>query len=284
MQTFLYHANIAGRLAAWWAKVPIVVSGIRVAEKRSKMRLRMDRLTERFVSRHVCVSQAVANFMIEHAKLPKEKVITIANGVDAQFYREATPADLTAYGIPPGSNTLLFVGRLDEQKAPFDLLRACESILTERQSMHLLMVGDGPLQAEIIQWTQQHHLAHCIHLAGFQNDIAGFYQAADCLVLPSHWEGMPNVVLEAMAAGLPVIATDVEGSCEIVEHKKTGLLVPPNNIQALTEAIINQAENLNLMREYADLAQHIVVKEFTHEAVVRKYTDLYQSLLSEIQS
>jgi len=278
LQSFLYHANIVGRIAARRACVPIVVSGVRVAEKRSKRRLWLDWLTDRLVTHHVCVSAAVAQFMIDQAGLPAEKVTTIPNGVDAACFAEAKPVDLSQFSIPKNSTTLLFVGRLDPQKAPLNLMQACEPVLSRQKQVHLLLVGDGPLKPDIESWIEQHSLVNRIHLTGWRDDVAGIYKAAHCLVLPSLWEGMPNVVLEAMAAGLPVVATNVEGCNELIQDHQTGLLVPPDDISALSEAISAMLQNPNRASEYAQSSQVIVFKYFTQNIMAQKYIELYEKL------
>jgi len=279
LQTFLFHANIVGRIAGRLAGVPVIVSGIRVAERRSRFRLWLDRITERLVTRHVCVSGAVADFSIKRGRLSAEKIVVIPNGVDVERFKSALPADLSQYGIPPGGRTLLFVGRLDPQKGPRLLLRAVKGLLPVHRNLHLLMVGDGPLATDLKEWVRAQQLEQQIHFAGWRPDVPSLLKACDALVLPSRWEGMPNVVLEAMAAGRPVVATRVEGVSELVTDRETGLLVEPGSIEALAGGIALLLAEPDLGKTAGIAAQHTAETRFTADIVASAYADLYATLL-----
>lgn len=279
LQTYLYHANIAGRIAGRRAGVKHIVSGIRVAEKRGKLRLWIDRVTENRVDRHVCVSRAVAKFSREVGKLSTEKIVVIPNGVDADRFANAAPADLSQFGIPAGSQTVLFVGRLDPQKSPFVLLGAFQGILHAHSDVHLLFVGDGPLASALNDWVHAHGLANNIHFAGRRDDVASIMRASRCLALPSSWEGMPNVVLEAMAAGLPVVATDVEGTSEVIRNHQTGVLVPPDSPRELASMLTMLLTDATQAQALGAAAQVSVRNDFTWEQVVARYDRLYRDLV-----
>jgi glycosyltransferase involved in cell wall biosynthesis len=279
LQTFLYHANITGRLAAWTAGVPHVVCGIRVAERRGRMRLRIDRLTDWMVDRHVCVSESVAEFARMEGGLPARKLVVIPNGVDAARFAEASPADLVPFGIPRSARTLLFVGRLDFQKGPELLIEAADRVLTAHADAHVLLVGDGPLRARLAAQAQQTAVADRIHFAGARSDVPMLMRASYALVLPSRWEGLPNVVLEAMSAGLPVVATAVEGTREVVKSGETGWLVPPDSVDALADALDRLLSHYEGVPAIARRAQDAVQERFTWCGATRSYVDLYRSLL-----
>jgi len=280
LQTFLWHANIVGRFAARRAGVPHVVSGIRVAEKRSRWRLRLDRWTERYVDRHVCVSQAVADFSVHESGLCPQRTVVIPNGVDVEAFGNAAPADLSAFGVPAGAPILLSVGRLDPQKDPLSLVRAVGRLAPSRPDLHLLLVGQGTLEMEIAQAAADAGIADRVHLAGWQPDIAGIMSSSDLLVLASLWEGLPNVLLEAGASGLPIVATRAEGVSEIVDDGVTGRLVTIGDDQALADAIDRVLSDPTSSAASAARLQQRVAEDFTWPAVVAQYADLYRSLLS----
>ncbi len=280
LQTFLYHANIVGRLAGKTARVPLIVSGIRVAEKRSGFRLWFDRATDWMVARHVCVSQDVAAFSAARGRLPASKLCVIPNGVDAARLAEAPPADLAQFGIPPGSRTLLFVGRLDPQKGPFVLLAAVKDLLARHADLYVLLVGDGPLREKLRGWVAKENLASRIHFGGRRSDVPSLLQASELFVLPSLWEGLPNVVLEAMAAGIPVVASRVEGVSDLLVDGRTGLIVPPNSAVLLSKAIEQVLADPAQARKMARNAQHIVQERFAWQHVIDQYEQLYSELLA----
>jgi glycosyltransferase involved in cell wall biosynthesis len=201
LQTFLFHANIIGRFAAKTSGVKRVLSGIRVAERRSAWPLRLDRWTQSKVDKHVCVSQSVADFSIQRAGLDPSKIVVIPNGVDAEQFSNAAPFDLTQFGVGANSRVLLAVGRIDDQKDPLRLLTAFNQIASRFQDVELLYVGHGSMETQLRQQIQESDFSSRVHLAGWQPDIAGIMQASSALVLASLWEGMPNVVLEAAVVG-----------------------------------------------------------------------------------
>jgi len=128
LQTFLFHANLAGRIAAWFAGVAHVVSGIRVAEKRRNAYLRLDRVTEWMVEKHVCVSDAVRDHSLQVGRLNPTKLVVIPNGVDYEKFSSAAPLTLSPWKIEPTDRVWVTVGRLDPQKGPWDLLHAVQQL------------------------------------------------------------------------------------------------------------------------------------------------------------
>ncbi len=279
LQTYLHHANIAGRIAGRLAGVEAIVCGIRVAEKRSRVPLWLDRWTGRLVTRHVCVSRDVAEFSKTRGRLLGDKLTVIPNGVDAELFASAAPADLNQFDIPADAKTVLFVGRLDPQKGPFILLAAVEGVVRAHPEFHLLIVGDGPLRAACAQWVKAHGLSHHVHFAGRRSDVPSLMRASHCLAVPSLWEGMANVVLEAMAAGLPVIATSVEGTSELIQNHVTGLLISPGSPQELAGALTLVLTDPVQAGALGRAAQVFVSEKFTWNTCVERYERLYQGLL-----
>lgn len=280
LQTFLFHANLAGRFAASLAGVPHVLSGIRVSEKRTNGHLFLDRWTNSLVDLNICVSQSVADFSVQQGKLSESKVTVIPNGVEFEVFDTAEAMDLSPWGIPQEAKVILFVGRLDPQKAPGDLLTAFACFAEQVADFHLLFVGDGPLKAELQQNASQLPCTSRVHFAGWQPQIPQLMQAADCLVLPSLWEGMPNVVLEAMASGLPVISTAVDGVSELIQNGEQGVLVAtgsPAEIQQALQALYTRPAVFHKM---AENAQNTVKKEFTWDSIAHKYELMYEKILA----
>lgn len=277
LQTFLFHANLAGRWAAWRTGVPHVVSGIRVAERRRNLYLWLDRWTESCVDKHVCVSQAVADFSRDRGGLDPHKLRVIPNGVDYERFATAAPMNLRPWKISGDDEVWVTVGRLDPQKGPWDLLTAVEKLHATQPRLKLLWAGEGPLRNEMHQWIAAHQLQDVVHLIGWQKDIPGLLRAARGFVLSSHWEGMPNVVLEALAAGLPVVSTRVEGVSEIITHGETGWLV--GEVQDFSTSWEMVLQNPAEAKLIAAAGQRRVREHFTWEAMARQYMDLYDELL-----
>ncbi len=213
MQSFLFHANVIGTLAARQAGVQRLAIGARVADPswwRAIIEQRMAQGADRVVS----VSQDVARQVRQRWKLRPEKSVVIPNGIDLEVVDVATPVDLSSLGVPPGVRPLVFVGRLDKQKG-VDRLPRLAGMLTTLDA-HLLIVGDGPWKTRLMKCVAERGIAKRVHFAGWQPNIPGILKSCRMLLLPSRYEGMPNVLLEAMAVGLPVLATPVEGVLEIL--------------------------------------------------------------------
>ncbi len=278
VQCFLFHANFVGRLAAWRAGVPRVVCGIRVAERRSRVPLWLDRLTQGLVDHNVCVSQAVAEFSIRLSGLKPSKISVIPNAVDFERFANAVAVDRSSLGLS-AAPLVLFVGRLDPQKAPFNLLEAFAHLLERHPDWQLLFVGDGSLRVSMDDWGAKRGVGNRIRIVGWRPDVPELLKAADLLALPSLWEGMPNIVLEAMAAGLPVVVSRVEGTEELIRDGETGLLVTPGSATELErqiESILTSPELSSRVRSAAQLA---VQKLFTMDRMVSAYEQLYARLV-----
>ncbi|MBW3539216.1 MAG: glycosyltransferase, partial [Planctomycetes bacterium] len=279
LQCFLHHANIAGRLAGRVAGAPHIVCGLRVAEKRGRWRLRIDRWTGRLVDRWVAVSRSVARFSIEAGGLPSERVVVIPNGIDFGRFSTAPPADLSEFGLRSGERAILFAGRLDHQKGIPDLLEACDQVLSDTADTHLLIAGAGPLETLVGERIRESPSGTRMHLIGRRDDLPRLLRAAAVFVLPSRWEGLPNVVLEAMSAGCPVVATAVEGSSEVIDDGRTGLLTPVAHPQSLAAAIQRILAEPNLADALGHEAQAIAMKWLTWHDVALRYEQLYGELL-----
>jgi glycosyltransferase involved in cell wall biosynthesis len=297
LQTFLFHGNIAGRIAGKLAGVPIIVSGIRVAEKEKRWHLRLERLTHRLVHRHVCVSPEVAAFSIREARLAPDSVTVISNGVDVERFADAWPLRNSDLGAPPETRWIIAVGRLHPQKGHQLLIDAVAPLLQSHPAWRLMIVGDGPLRAELQQLIDDQQCHDRIVLLGFRDDIPRLLKTASLFVLPSLWEGQPNVLSEAIAAHLPVIATNVEGvQCRPeefqpddrgarrltpggVQHNITGLIVAPGDVAELRAAI---AVLLDSPDRLAEMSSNTYLESrylLTTKDMVSNYDHLYSELL-----
>ncbi len=281
LQTFLFHANILGRFAGWSAGVPHIVSGIRVADRRSRFFSRVDRWTNGLVERNVCVSRGVADYCEKECGFSPAKTVVIPNGVDARPFLQAEPFNWQQLGLPHDAKVLLTIGRLEEQKGIDDLLTAFAIVAPKFPSAHLALVGDGPDHTKLKACSVSLALAHRVWFLGRRTDVPQLLAGADLFVLASRWEGMPNVVLEAMAAGLPVVATRVEGTSELLAEGQTGWLVPAKDPQALAHRIVSVMKFPDTALAVGLAAQKSVKSQFTTEAMVARYVALYRQLAAD---
>jgi glycosyltransferase involved in cell wall biosynthesis len=279
VQSFLFHANIAARLAAWRAGVPVMLSGIRVAERRGRWRLWADRLTDRLVAKHVCVSRDVAEFSAQTGRLPRHKLVVIPNGVDVVRFRDAQCADLSELAGGAKRRYVIYVGRLDEQKGVRWLLEHAATWMKRLVAHDLLIVGEGPYRSALERAAREENIAQRVHFLGWRSDVPSLLKAADVLVLPSQWEGMPNVVLEAMAAGRAIVANRVEGVAELLGPGADQQTVAGREGQAFANLLGDIASNPLQRNELGAINQRRAEAEFSLERAANAYAELWNSLL-----
>jgi glycosyltransferase involved in cell wall biosynthesis len=280
LQCFLFHANVLGAIAAPRAGVPRLCWGVRVAEPERRWRDWAARRLAGRVDRHVCVSRDVAEFWVRRMRIPPERATVIPNGVDLAW-AEAAPLDLTRLGLPSGARVLVCVGRIDAQKNTAWLIELAPRLLAELPGRHLLLVGQGPLLAQLRTRADELGLAGRVHFVGWRPDVPAILAASEMLLLPSRWEGMPNVVLEAMAVGLPVVATAAEGVRELLGPDAGCQVIPHGDAAALVQAAARLASDGLLRGELGAQNRRRAAEHFSLEAMVRRYEALYDELCPE---
>lgn len=280
VQTFLLHGNVFGAWAAHKAGIPRVVTGLRVAERRGRWRLWLERWAARWAMRHVAVSESVSQFARTSGGLKAERIVVIPNGVDVEAFRAATPARLEELGVPAGRKVVASIGRLDPQKGLNWLLESAPRWLGACPQHDLLIVGQGPERVRLERQAAGLGIAPRVHFAGWREDIAGILKSSDLLVLSSAWEGMPNILLEAMAAGLPVVARQVEGVAEVL-GEGTGARAQSsevNNAQDFCDKLVTILTHSELGRRLGLENQRRVAENFRWDQMIGRYAELYRVL------
>jgi starch synthase (maltosyl-transferring) len=277
VQTYLFHANVLGAWAACQAGVPHVVTGIRVAERRNRWHLWLARWADRFVDHHVCVSESVRDFSVKWGGLPPEKLVVIPNAVDLERFAAAQGASRQSLGAAADAPLLVCVGRLDEQKGVAWLLESMRQVIQKHPACELLLVGDGPDRESLQRAALQLGISSA-HFLGFRGDIPQLLAASDLYVLPSRWEGMPNVVLEAMASGRAIVATDVEGVREALGPNAKHQVVSANDPSGFSERIATLLADSALRQRLGTANQQRAAEAFSFAAMVGAYEQLYLEL------
>ncbi len=279
VQTFLFHANVLGAWAARRAGTPRVATGIRVAERYSRWHLWLARWADRHVDRHVCVSGGVREFSRHEGRLPAEKLLVIPNAIDVEKYARATPISRHELGVGENAKLIACVGRLERQKGVDWLLEVMRGVEAQTPSSHLLLIGDGPQRGALQRQARRLGLTR-VHFLGFRRDVPEIFAACDLVALPSRWEGMPNVVLEAMAAGRAVIGTDVEGVRELLAPNDAEQVSPRHAPEKFGAQILKLLRDDELRNRLGLLNQERAQAVFTPAATVAAYERLYCELLS----
>lgn len=281
LHTHLFHADILGRLAAAKAGVRAVISTAHVVEGRFRpWRHWVERATSHLVDAEVCVSEAVRRYMLEHGCMPVEKLRVIWNGVDPA--RFAGPFDRASIrrslGIRGDEPLLLSVGRLRRQKGHDIALRAFAIISGRMPSARLLVAGDGPERKRLERLVRRLGLEGRACFIGQRRDVPELLAAADCVLMPSRYEGFGLAVAEAMAAGRPVVASRVDSLMELIEDGVSGLLVEPEDPQALAEGALKVLGSSSLAQSLGARGKARVVERFTLQAMLKAHEELYEML------
>lgn len=268
--TSLFHANFVGRLASWNLGKP-VIAGHRVAERRARWHLWLERVTGGLVSHHVMVSESVRQFLIEQHIAKPDNSSVIYNGVDVERFATAVPAEFQA----PGP-VALYAGRLDQQKGIEILFDAWPVVRHAIPAASLVLAGNGPLRQLVEAAAGQDNSVHWI---GFQPDLAPWYRRADVVVLPSLWEGLPNVLLESLVSGTPCVVSDVEGVREVFDGRDQ-TVVPPGDSAALSAAIIQELSAAPGGEELQQSTQAIIGNRFTWKNCAVAWTQLLDDVVT----
>jgi sugar transferase (PEP-CTERM/EpsH1 system associated) len=286
-------AALECQVPAAWAGVPVRIHGEhgRDAADPNGMRLRyqwLRRAYRPFVHRYVALSQDLAGYLEQRVGVPSRHIAQIYNGVDTARFRPAAGARVALAGCPfadPSLFVLGTVGRMQDVKAQPILaqafVRALQLQPALRQRLRLVMVGDGPLRAQALQLLDAAGMAGLAWLPGERPDVPDVMRGLDCFVLPSLAEGISNTILEAMASGLPVLATDVGGNAELVVQGETGEIVPAANVEALAHGLLRMTGDAARAARMGRAGRVLVESRFSLPAMVAAYQGQYDLLLSE---
>jgi glycosyltransferase involved in cell wall biosynthesis len=273
-------AGIIGRVAAAIADVPAVVHtvhGVPFADDRNALLnqfvLTCERLAARYTDRIITNADLMAEEYLNRGIGTRDQYMTIPSGINLKPFRDASPAE----DLPGGRPRIVMVGRLADGKG-FDVLFDAVTEITHELSV--CIVGDGPLVDTLESDIETRGLSDRVFLAGYRDDVPRVLAASDVLVLPSFREGTPRVITEAMAAGLPVVATDIAGIPEQVEHGESGYLIPPGDAATLANRLNELLADPQLRERFGQRGSELAT-QFSVEAMVDATTSLYELLLSE---
>jgi len=281
VQTWLFAANAYGRAAARACGVRCLVASERCVDPwKSDSQLLVDRFLARWTSRIVANSPAVRDFYTERG-LPAGLFEIIPNAVQPAVASTFTRAQLLALlGLPDRTRLVGLIGRLWRQKRVKDAIWAADLLKVIRDDVHLLILGDGPLRARLEKFRDQVRIRDRVHFLGHRDDVADLLPHFDVLLSTSGYEGQSNAILEAMAAAVPVVASDIPGTRDLVVPGETGYLAPVGDRAAFAGHINRLLDDRALAATVAQAAQRRAAEQFSVAAMIARYTDLYRTLLA----
>ncbi|GIK56062.1 MAG: glycosyltransferase [Chloroflexi bacterium] len=275
-------ANLLGRVAARRYTQAAVICGQRSVGSGSWWPQYVERAASRWADLYIANSHAGARWLAEQAHVPPAKIRTIHSGLDAVPFMQVARGQIRpSLSIPPDTPLIVSVGNLRKVKDQQTLIRAAHQLQQQGRPFHLLLVGDGQRRAALEQLTRDLNLADHITFMGRRADVSAILADSDIKVLSSRSEGLPAAIMEAMAAGLPVVATAVGGVPELVQDGLTGQLVPPDNAPALADALAVLLQNPSLRQQYGRVGQQYLLTHFSLPDKVAELEQVYHSLTQE---
>ncbi len=280
VHTWMFPANAYGRHAARWAGAPRLIASHRCVDLRqAAWQFAVDRHLAGVTDRIVVNAPGVAQFHADHG-INRQRLQVIPNGVPAARPSRLSRDELLAMlGLEPSVRLIGAVGRLWPQKRVKDLIWASELLHLVQPNARLLVFGDGPLRRRLERFRSQVEADGHVLLLGHREDVADFLPHLEILWHASEYEGMPNAVMEAMAAGLPVVASDVSGNRDLVVPDVTGYLFPLGDRAELVHYTDRLLADAALRDRLGKAGQQRVADEFSVAAMVDQYLDLYQEIL-----
>ena len=283
-------AGMIGRWAAWLAGVPCIVHTVHGwsfndAQPAATRRLYsgLERLTARITDRLVVVSEADRRRGLELGIGREDLYRLVRSGIDVREYRTPSQARERVreqLGFDAADVVVGTLACLKAQKAPLDFVEAARLARRSNPRLRFFIAGDGPLRGAVEERIASAGLSGDIKLLGWRRDAADLVHAMDLFLLTSRFEGLPRAVLQAMAAGVPVIATAVDGTPEVVIDRETGILVPPGRPEVAAEHLVSLSDDPAARARLAAAARSRLGTEFDIDNMVRELDRLYLELLS----
>ena len=288
VHTHTSKAGFVGRLAAHLARVPAILHtahGFAFHEESpAPIRLfysALERLASRWCDRIVSVSEFHREWAIDLGMCNPRQILAIPNGIsEAPRIRDVGPAELRReMGAGPGELVILSMARLADGKGLEYLIQAAALIPMAERNMRIVIAGDGPARARLEQLAATLAVTDRVHFLGFREDVGDLLAASDMVVLPSLREGLSIALLEAMAAGKPIVATSIGSQREVASHADMARLVPPADARALSDAIVKLAAEPAQMTRLGTNARAVYKSRYTEYRMLDSYRQLYLDLL-----
>ena len=284
VHSHMFWSSLFASPIAWACRVPVIVETLHGTEawrtgwKANNM---LDRATSSFVSKYVAVSASDARFLATKKRVPVGKIAIIHNGIDVAPFNAVNMERnklREALGFTDNDLVLIMVARMHRGKGHRILFDAMRRLIGPYPTLKLICLGEGEEQSQLRELSERYALSHCIRFLGYQKNVAEWLRAVDINVLPTFYEGLPLTVLEAMAAGLPTVASNVGGIPDAIQHGVSGVLVPPGDAVILADSISALLREPATRSRLGHAAQDRVRQNFCLEQQVSGTEKMYRDL------
>jgi glycosyltransferase involved in cell wall biosynthesis len=295
-------AGILGRIAAYFAGVPVIVHTFHGFGFNNRQKpwtrwlfIALEKICAPLSTHLVFVSEENRKEAAELGigkKVPKSLIrsgiqLTPTSGRSnvEKDNRAENKIQRALKGIPPDSWRVAYVGNFKPQKNPMDLARVAFEVLKQKPNTHFLLAGEGELQMSVENWCRDQGILEHVHFLGWcrrYDDVQKIFDASNCFLMTSLWEGLPRSLVESFAAGKPAVAYGVDGVRDILVDEETGFLIPPGNVQLAAEKILWLAEHPEKAAKMGEKGRERITKDFDIDLMVRQQEELYKSLYDAV--
>ena len=276
-------ADVPGRFLAKKAGIPVVISAIRSTDPWRKCHhVKLDRLTLRWADFFISNSKAGKESRIHRERYQPSLIDVIHNGIapPPDFTKQQKKSFLKKYGIPDQRKPVVcMIANLRIMKGHRDVIRAMKKIIHTFPDIMFIFAGRDDSGGKVPELADHYGVMNNIKFTGYCPDPAEILSVSDAFILPSHWEGCPTSLIEAMSFGLPCIASRVGGIPEIVTHDHDGVLIPPKKPSAVADSLVSLLKNPEKMKNLGDSARATYRKKFTVDEMVKKHERIYAELI-----
>lgn len=288
LHSHMFQSSLYASPVGWASRVPVILETPHVAENWRKGWLsagfNVDRVVGTMIDHYIAVSKANADYLVHQKRLPSTKITVIHNGTNLKKFNPSLaprPGFRASFNLDEADPLLVVPARLEAQKGHRILLTALRRVVQEFPRIRVACVGEGSLRADLERAAEAFGLASTVRFVGFQTNIAEWFAASDFVVLPSLYEGLPLVAIEALACGRTVVASAADGTPEVVVNGMTGLTVPPGDSIALAHAVLKLLRSPDLRLKLAQNGRTFVEENFNLEIQIKKTQNLYLRILRE---
>lgn len=282
VHTHDFRSDLFGLICAKLCRKPIIatVHGWIANDKKGKVYTWVDKQLLRFMNHIISVSKRTAG-LARKSGIADKKITVINNALKLENYSKNKKHGNIRKELGFSEEDILAanIGRLSPEKGQLEFLQAGKALLKENENIKLLLIGVGPDQARLEKYVSENKMEQAVIFMGFRNDMVDIYNDIDLVIQSSYTEGMPNVILESLLMAVPVIATDVGGTAEIVEHEKTGVLLKAGDTSALIDKIRDYLTDSEKYSKMAEAGENVIKTHFSHEGRIRQLAEQYNQLM-----
>jgi glycosyltransferase involved in cell wall biosynthesis len=281
LHTHEFRSDLIGLVCAKIRKIPIITTlhGWIANGLKGKFYVILDKAILRFFD-HIIVVSNIMKEQVQKLRVPESKISVLYNSLIIDRYQPHRSDNTFRRELGLDENTVLVgnIGRLSPEKGQDIFIHAANEVSKKYKNIRFVLIGIGPDQERLERLAEQLCIENMIIFTGYRNDMLSIYNSLNLVVQSSHTEGMPNVILEALLMEVPVVATNVGGTSEIIKDYKSGVLIPASDHQIITKKIMEYMENSDLYIKMANMAKMDVQQHFNFQDRTRRLMSLYESI------